>query len=165
MKLVITGIEDALGRLEKVRNIEKPVLEALGELMEEARAIVEIKYSLQRNGNTNYNVSLEEVPNGYVLTASGDDIGFLEFGAGVFTETDEFASEVPYPVTPGSWSESHPHSDNPNARYFAKNGFWWWSNIRYTGLSPTRGMQSALDHIRNNLEERITRKIEAWIDE
>lgn len=163
MNVTVTGIDEAITKLEKAKNIDKPIKEGIYEVMQEAEDIVLTKYSLQGNGNDDYVTSIEELPNGYVLTASGEDVGFLEFGAGVFTEADEFADEVGYPVTPWSWSESHPHSENPNARYGAKNGFWWWSNIRYTGLTPTRGMQSALDHIRNTLVGVINRKIDEWI--
>lgn len=163
MKLVITGIEDALGRLEKVRNVEKPVLEALGELMEEAREIVDARYASQGNGNTDYLLEIREEPNGFALVASGEDVAFLEFGAGFGTKRDVFADEMPFDVSPGSWSESHEHPEG--ARYFARDFYWYYNKEPVNSIDPTRGMQEALNHIRNNLEERITRKIEAWIDE
>lgn len=163
MNIVVTGIDETIAKLEKAKDIDKPIKEGIYQVMQEAERIVLTKYSLQGNGNDDYVTSIEEIPNGYMLTASGEDVGFLEFGAGVFTEANEFADEVGYPVTPWSWSESHPHSENPNARYGAKNGFWWWSNIRYTGLTPTRGMQSALDHVRNTIQGVIERKIAEWI--
>ena len=119
MNIVVTGIDETIAELEKAKDIDKPIKEGIYEVMQEAEDIVLTKYSLQGNGNDDYVTSIEELPNGYVLTASGEDVGFLEFGAGVFTEADEFADEVGYPVTPWSWSESHPHSENPNARYGA----------------------------------------------
>lgn len=159
----VTGIDEAIAKLEKAEQIEKPILEGILEVLKEAERIVTTRYSLQGNGNEDFVTDIEEIPNGYMLTVSGEDVGFLEFGAGVFTEADEFADEVGFPVAPWSWSESHPHSENPNARYGAKNGFWWYNNIRYTGLAPMRGMQQALDHVRNTIQGVIERKIAEWI--
>ena len=163
MIITVTGIDEAIAKLEKAEQIEKPILEGILEVLKEAERIVSTRYSLQGNGNEDFVTDIEEIPNGYMLTVSGEDVGFLEFGAGVFTEADEFADEVGFPVAPWSWSESHPHSENPNARYGAKNGFWWYNNIRYTGLAPMRGMQQALDHVRNTIQGVIERKIAEWI--
>ena len=163
MIITVTGIDEAIAKLEKAEQIEKPILEGILEVLKEAERIVSTRYSLQGNGNEDFVTDIEEIPNGYMLTVSGEDVGFLEFGAGVFTEADEFADEVGFPVAPWSWSESHPHSENPNARYGAKNGFWWYNNIRYTGLTPMRGMQQALDHVRNTIQGVIERKIAEWI--
>lgn len=157
------GIDYALEVLGRVENIDKPMMEACRELIGMAERIVLSRYSLQSNGNNDFQTSIEPIENGYRLTVSGEDVGFLEFGAGVFTEADEFASQVDFPIYPGSWSELHEHSDNPNARYFAKNGFWWWSNIRYTGLIATRGMQKALDEVRLQADEVARRKINEWL--
>ena len=166
VNITVTGIEDAIGLMEKARDIEKPLLEACRELVEIARGVVEARYGISYasvNGNKDFHTSIVPIQHGYRLTVSGEDVGFLEFGAGVFTEADEFAAEVGYPVYPGSWSELNSHSDNPNARYFAKNGFWWWNNFRYTGLIATRGMQKALDETRIQANEVVRRKIDEWL--
>lgn len=164
MQLIVTGIDELLAKLKNASNVEEMILDDIRDLMKEAEQIVTTKYSLQGNGNDDFTTSVSKIPNGWELSVSGDDVGFLEFGAGVFTEANEFAEEVSYPVEPGSWSESHEHSSNPNARYFAKNGFWWWSNIRYTGLYPTRGMQEAAEHIRQNILSVIEQRINEWIE-
>lgn len=157
------GLDYALEVLGRAENLEKPMLEACRELIEMAERTVLTRYALQSNGNKDYQTFIEPIENGYKLTVSGEDVGFLEFGAGVFVESDEFASQVGFPIYPGSWSELHEHSDNPNARYFAKNGFWWWSNIRYTGLIAMRGMQRALDEVRLQADEVAIRKINEWL--
>lgn len=161
--LTVRGMEEVLEYVAKLERIKNPIMQGIRELIENAAEIVDRRYSLQGNGNHNYTIYVEDIPNGCRLIADGEDVGFLEFGAGVFTEADEFTQEVDYPVYAGSWSESHAHSDNPNARYFAKNGFWWYSNVRYTGLTPTRGMQQALDFLRANVEQTIKQKIDEWI--
>lgn len=159
----IIGLEELTDKLDRLGSLEQAISDACYELMEDAEDIVLRWYGMQGNGNTDYTTTVERVPGGATLIASGEDIGFLEFGAGVFTEADEFASQVGYPVQAWSWSDSHMHSTNPNARYGSKNGFWWYSGIRYTGLAPMRGMQHALDHIRNEVENKIRGKIEEWI--
>ena len=163
MIITVTGIDEVIATLGKIEQIDKPVLDGILTVLKEAKRIVSTRYSLQGSGNADFSTDIAKIPNGYVLTVSGEDVGFLEFGAGVFTEADEFANEVGFPVAPWSWSESHPHSENPNARYGAKNGFWWYNNIRYTGLAPMRGMQQALDEVRNTLQSVIERKITEWI--
>lgn len=159
----LKGMDYALEVLGKLENLEQPMMEACRELIEMAEEIVNTRYSLQGNGNNNYQTFIEPIESGYKLTVSGEDVGFLEFGAGVFTEADEFEAQVGFPIYPGSYSETNEHSDNPNARYFAKNGFWWWSNIRYTGLIATRGMQRALDEVRLQADEVARKKINEWL--
>lgn len=163
VNITVTGVEDAIALLEKAKNIETPLLEACRELIESAALTVISSYQMMAvRGNDDFHTSIEPIEHGYRLTVSGEDVGFLEFGAGVFVDTtDEFVSEVDYPVYPGSWSELQPHS--PNARYFAKDRFWWWSNYRYEGLIATRGMQKALDKIRIKAEEVVKRKIDEWL--
>lgn len=157
------GIDYALEVLGRAENIDKPMIEACRELVETAALTVLARYSMMsQRGNSDFHTSIEPIENGYKLTVSGEDVGFLEFGAGVFTDDqNEFVNQVGFPVYPGSWSESHPHS--PNSRYFAKNGFWWWSDYRYSGLIATRGMQSALDKVRLQAEEVVKRKIDEWL--
>ena len=161
-----SGFDETIELLDKVQHIDSPIMQGIRELMEEAENIVNSWYSLQGNGNDDFVTSIDELPNGYVLTASGEDVGFLEFGAGVLvgeSGVDEFVSEVDYPVEKGSWSDSHEHSNNPNARYYSKNQFWWYNKIRYTGLFATRGMQRALEMLRSEIDEYINEKIRAWI--
>lgn len=159
----LKGMDYALEVLGKLENLEQPLLEACRELVETAALTVIARYSMMAvRGNDDFHTSIEPIENGYKLTVSGEDVGFLEFGAGIFTdEKNEFIEQVDFPVYAGSWSELHPHS--PNARYYAKDKFWWWSDYPYVGLIATRGMQSALDKIRLQADEVAKRKIEEWL--
>lgn len=164
LTVTLHGLDYAIEVLEKAADIDTPMMEACYELIQMAERVVNSRYSLMASsGNKDYHTSIEPIENGYKLTVSGTDVGFLEFGAGVFTETDEFASQVDFPVYPGSYSELNEHSDNPNARYFAKNGFWWWSNVRYTGIIASRGMQRALDEVRLQADAVARKKINEWL--
>lgn len=46
---------------------------------------------------------------GYIVRASGEALGFIEFGTGVYAGygDPEFADIMPFDVYPGSWSEKH----------------------------------------------------------
>ena len=158
MNLTITGIDETIATLEKAEDIDIPIKEAIYVAMQEAESIVLNAYRFQGGGNDAYFTKIEEMPNGYTLTASGEDVGFLEFGVGIMTSPDEFADEVDYSVEVGSYSEA-------NQGQFMASGyrFWWYEHTRYVGLLPTRGMQQALDYLRNNLLSIIKEKINEWI--
>lgn len=158
MNVTVTGIDEAIAKLEKAKDIDKPIKEGIYEAMKEAENIVLDAYHWQGGENDDYVTEIAEMPNGYVLTASGEDVGFLEFGVGIMTTPDEFADEVGYPVAVGSYSEM-------NQGQFAKSGyrFWWYEKVRYRGLLPTRGMQRALDYLRDNLISIVQGKIDEWI--
>ena len=50
-----------------------------------------------------------EKASGYVISANGSDVCFIEFGAGMFAgnPTNEYADRVPISIQPGSWSDAH----------------------------------------------------------
>lgn len=154
----VRGIEDALATLENAQNVETPVMEGIKEVMEKAQELVEAAYESQWEGNTDFSIKLTEIEHGYVLTASGEDVGFLEFGAGWGVMPDEFASEVDYDVPMGSYSIE-------NMGQFAETGlrYWYYEGERYTYIDPTRGMQIALDYVRDNLARVVSEKIRKWI--
>lgn len=155
--ITISGLEETQALLDKLSRIDEPMKELCRELCELAVEIVERKYSVRSgSGNTDFHTDIEELPDGYMMSVSGEDVGFLEFGAGVFTEPDEFENQVGYSVYPGSWSEEH-------SRAFADRGFWLYKGIQYTGISPSHGMHEAYEAILNEFEERAKEKIEAWI--
>ena len=54
-------------------------------------------------------VRVDPIPDGigYEITAEGEAVGFIEFGAGAFADSQHpYAQEVPYPVFPGSYSDT-----------------------------------------------------------
>lgn len=159
ISISVTGIDEVIAKIEKLKNLRRPILDGMNIVMEEAMNIATIAYASQGIENLDFTPSLEELQNGYVLRMSGEDVGFLEFGAGWQTESNEMASQVSYPVAMGSYSELHQGQ-------FFKTGyrFWYYAGTRYTGIMPTRGMQRALDYVRDNLSDMITRAIAAWIE-
>ena len=157
--ITIEGLEATEEMLDKIANIQTPMMELCRELCELAEGIVQRKYSVRAgSGNTDFTTTIEEIPNGYKMSVFGEDVGFLEFGAGVFTDSsDMFADQVGYAVYPGSWSETE------GSHQFADHGFWIYRNVAFTGISPSRGMHEAYEEILNEFDERAKAKIEAWI--
>ena len=159
MRVVITGLDEVYAKLEKVKNVHEAVLEGIREVLEEASNIVRQAYAMQGGDNTDFYTEINMQPTGGTLRIYGDDVGFLEFGAGTTVATsDVFASEVDYEVYSGSWSVQ-------DSGQFAKHGYWYYKhNVRYQYLFPTRGAEKALNHILNTLEKKIEEKISQWID-
>ena len=53
-------------------------------------------------------VTTEPIDHGYAIVAEGRAVCFLEFGAGVYSDTHHpFIGRTPFTVKPGSWSETH----------------------------------------------------------
>ena len=158
MNITVTGIDEAIAKLEKAKDIDKPIKEGIYEAMQTAEEMVLNAYGSSNSGNDDYVTSIEEMPNGYVLTASGESVGFLEFGAGWGVMPDEFADEVDYDVAVGSYSDIE-------MGQFFKTGhrFWFYEKQMFRYVNPTRGMQKALDYLRDNLASIVQGKIDEWI--
>ena len=122
------------------------------------------------DGNTDYSVRVygSQAKNYVKLTASGEDVGFLEFGAGATVATDDpFVEQVGYTVDSASWSATHP-STNPHTVKYWSHGYWLWgetrdSQIPYTEIEPTLGMQQALDHMNRQGLNEIIHHTAKWI--
>ena len=159
MRVEITGIEEAIEKLDRLKDLNVPIKQGIYEVVKEAENIVWWAYNTGGYGHdehTGFEITVEENDNGYTLKAFGEDVGFLEFGAGIGVDPDEFASEVDFSVTPGSWSETL------GTGQFARKGSWWHNGNYYTWIMATRGMQQALDYIRDNVAQRIQEKITEW---
>lgn len=87
-------IDRAIKEVEKYKREflkkEKQLLEALAKIgLKEAS----IRFTTAMYDGTNDSqVSLDSIPNGYVIKAEGEAVAFIEFGAGVYHNTSE-----PYP--------------------------------------------------------------------
>lgn len=57
---------------------------------------------------TSFTVQVEAVPtdSGYAIVANGEQVCFLEFGAGVYAGGNPLGKNMPFDVRAGSWSES-----------------------------------------------------------
>lgn len=93
-------------------------------------------------------VAWSKANDGYVITANGQAVMFLEFGAGIYTdETHEFASQMPFDVAPGSYSQTVGQGQFiPGVREF-----WYLGHTRIEGVQPRRGMWLCYKAMEDNL--------------
>lgn len=94
------------------------------------------------SGNTDVTVSAEPIEGGYKVTASGRDVFFLEFGAGVTSGLGYDTSEItpPVDISIGSWSKEH---DGPFWKSWQENpanAHWYYNGRAFDGIAPQMGM-------------------------
>ena len=143
-----------------VKNLETiPIRKILRQVMGEARKFVIKEYQAQADANnTDFTAFVRTQGNSATLTVKGEDVGFIEFGAGVGTAPDEFADQVEYFVYDGSYSDSR------NGMYKrTKYKFWIYGGVQYSGITATHGMQQALDELRMFGMDYIRERIASWI--
>ena len=87
-------------------------------------------------GNDDVTVSVEEIRGGHAVVASGEDVYFLEFGAGVAAGSGYDTSVItpPVDISPGSWSKTF------GTKEFDTYGSWHHDKEKYTELVPKKGM-------------------------
>lgn len=83
----------------------------------------------------------EPTENGYKITASGEDVLFIEFGAGDAAGSDNgLYDEVPESARPGSWSETH-------AQMYSKLGYWYFGGHKFTAVPTSPAFYYAYEAI------------------
>lgn len=145
-----TSIQRAITELERTeRRLQRNLREVAKRLAEEGRNQAEMAY-----GHA-VDVRVDEVDNGFVLSANGDAVVFLEFGAGYATDyghpfADTMASNG-VEIEPGSWSREH-------ANQYASKGWWYWGGRVYMAVQPMHGMLRASEEI-SYLLDRICKEV------
>ena len=139
---------------EKVREAAKSndkkmqeVCKRLAELgAEEARR----RFARGDHGNGNVDVIPIPMENGYKISASGNDVYFIEFGTGHFAGIGYGDRGVPsglsVPVYPGSYSEQH-------SQMFSELGYWFWHGEFLQGTEAEMPMYYAGKTIRANIKK------------
>jgi len=118
---------------------ERKVDQFLAEIAELGRSTAESGYGGM------ITVTVEPISNGYAINAAGEDIIFLEFGAGDSVNSGNiFAGQTGVDVRPGSYSEQNPRQPRPS---YHIDGFWIFGNTIYTQVRPRNAMQGAWDTV------------------
>lgn len=125
-----------------VRDFDKKIDEFIQELGKIGQQAAQGAY-----GNA-VTVTLERDGDGVTISANGKAVVFLEFGAGSKTDaTDRYASEMPFPVYRGSYSDAVQGE-------YQKNNYQYWmfggQKIQY--VEPRNGMQKAYEAIMQDIE-------------
>ena len=92
-------------------------------------------------GNTDADVDVAKMDNGYKIVMQGKDVYFVEFGTGDMV--DPHYSNVSVLVAPGSWSETH-------AKQYMTYGFWYYKGEQLEGTEAQKPMYYAEKAIREN---------------
>lgn len=139
MQITFTGIEHALQTVQKYSDLDRKVKEIADRLCKIGEPIIR-----QVHGN-HATISTEQTENGYKITASGEDILFIEFGAGAAAGSENSNYDrVPKSARPGSWSEKH-------AQMYSRYGFWVFAGQIYHEVQPTPAFYYAYEYMVQNL--------------
>ena len=146
MTVTVTEIAHAVKTIERYTDLRQK----LAELAERLCAIGEpiIK---QIHGNHAV-VMTEPTKDGYRITASGEDVLFIEFGAGdqAGSENENYDS-VPAEARRGSWSETH-------AQQYSTLGYWYFGGHKFTTVAPSPAFYYAYEYMVQNLPQ-IAREV------
>lgn len=107
------------------------LVERLAEIGQNAAAAAygpSVKMSVRKDG-----------PGKWTILAEGRGVCFIEFGTGVYASKADIYEELPFSVSPGSWSIEHRSADDP-MRYDnwianGKSGYDWpYSRVPHPGM-------------------------------
>lgn len=124
MNITVKGIDHALKTLAKYNDLDRKLQELAERLCQIGEPIIR-----QIHGHHS-DVWTEPTANGYRIVAEGEDVLFIEFGAGDAAGSDNgLYDAVPAVARPGSWSETH-------AQQYSRYGFWVFGGKKMTEV-PT----------------------------
>lgn len=103
-----------------------------------------------------YNLSCKVNGNSSMIIATGENVIFLEFGTGNYTEdhTDEMETSGLPPIFGGSWSATE------GSGVYATRGRWYYKGVRYVGTDPMRGFYFASKEIKEKALETAIKVFE-----
>lgn len=121
MKVEISGIDHALETVTRFADIGAKMQEILHRLREIGEPIIR---------DVHKDVTVEESAAKLMITASGEDVLFIEFGTGDMAGVmDALYDQVPSSVGQGTWSSTH-------AQMYSRYGFWVFANTIYHHTEP-----------------------------
>ena len=157
MKIVIdvldpSSIDKAVADLKAYKDSFKAKADELCMRLAEMGAVVaSLSYArvgtyVSDDGAPDYEITVEQKGKSFFLTASGDDVLFLEFGAGDlygWGHPDvDFAGGH---YGPGTYNPEYPTPENPN--WSNPKGWWTFEGQHTYGNAPTAGMWMAKEEI------------------
>lgn len=142
--LTVESIDKAIKEIESFqKEMEKKLDELCKRLAEIGVSVAADECGYTRGGEVT--VDWAKVDDGYVITAAGKGVMFLEFGAGDEAGTGFIGEDVPVDTTPGSWSSTH-------GQQYSEKGYWVWNGHVFTSVAPRSGMYFASERIKQEVE-------------
>lgn len=152
-----SSIEKAIKQIEEYKNsLNNKLKKVATELAKIGIPIVSVNYlNGSEEGNVDFDVVVEPTEKGCKLVAKGQDVCFLEFGAGTTTKAyDGEGQEGLPPIYPGSWSKE----SGIVGGSFDLYGYWFWNGEKYVNLEPKLGLQRASEEMQRRAVE-VARRI------
>ena len=152
LKVTVEGIDGALDTILSITSSLDSKLQELCKRLADlgvdtARSWYEVGAEV---GGQDEEPTVEVIPtaNGCKIRAYGGTVFFLEFGAGVYAQSNEMNTEG-LDTSPGSWSKDH-------LKQFTKKGYWTHkvgeSIEKFYGVEPYSGMNQARATILQNID-------------
>lgn len=151
MEIEVSGVAEALQKIAKFADADKKLSEVARRLCQIGEPIIN-----QIHGNHS-SVWTEPYSGGYKIIAEGEDVLFIEFGAGdaAGSENGKYDA-VPVVAYPGTWSEAH------QGEYWKTGGpgqgHWHFGGVEYTELPPSPAFYYAYEYMCQNLP-RIVKEV------
>lgn len=145
------SIENAIRYIEKrEKEIKEDTQDLLNRLAEIGAETARLGYSRgESEGNKYFNVRVRKLKRSVVVTATGKDLYFLEYGAGATAGQGYDTSVLPpkTDITPASWSSTKGTGEYANS----KDGYWHYKKKRYYQIVPSKGMYLGYKAVLRNL--------------
>lgn len=149
VEVEVIGLESAVRDLERYARLEGDLIAICRRLAEMGCDIARAAYLRGADVFDQDDVDVRVVPldDGAEIVASGQSVFFLEFGAGIYAQTNEMNTEG-LDTSPGSWSKTH-------KQIFTRYGYWFHKRQFYRGVVPAPGMNMAREEVLKNIEAVI----------
>ena len=139
-------------RKQRLKKIDKILQQAL----KTGQLFAKMSFDSAEDGRTSVQI-VKVSENKYELQANGDDVCFLEFGAGTAAgdSLNKFVYEnIPVEVYPGSWSQSE-----QGAGWFkpGEREYWQYGDKAYDHIMPLSGMGTAYAIMYNKIQREIAK--------
>jgi hypothetical protein len=106
------------------------------------------------SGSPNFSVDILPKKKGYAIQATGDDVLYLEFGAGAkYGYGHPYSGDEMGMVVEGADAPYGPGTHSPKGHWNDPNGWWYAHGRKSYGNPPSAGMYDAKLEIERNLEK------------
>ena len=149
------SIDNAIKRVKDYqKSLDSKVNEIVSKLAVLGMQVVEYQYNSSEDYAV-YEVSCITNGDSSMIIAEGENVMFLEFGTGVYTEdhTDEMETKGLPVIFPGSWSNTE-----GMGQFRPDHQYWFHKHVMYQGTLPSRGFYFASKEIKEQAVD-IAKKV------
>ena len=140
------SVKDAVKILEAYKKwVDKKIDELMVRLAAVGLETARVRFEMgATEGNKAPETLVEPIENGFKIVARGNDVFFIEFGAGDAAGNHPDAANAPVDTSPGSYSVK-------NTQEYYKYHSWHHKGVKYTELQPQMPMYHSMREIERNI--------------